>query len=91
VSIASFDHLVGPAEPHGRQVEAERLRSLEVDREVVLGGRLHRQVGRLLAFHDEVDVFGSHRFGFDVVHIHLPPAIDKHGARIARRHSRPHE
>src|SRR5215470_16161852 len=44
-----FDHLVGARSQHRRHVEAERLRSLEVDNELVLCGRLNRQVGGLLA------------------------------------------
>ena len=39
-----------------RHVEAERLRGLEVDDGVELGRRLHRQVGRLLALEDAIDV-----------------------------------
>ena len=39
-------------------VEAERLRGLEVDHQFVLGRRLHRQVGGLLALEDAIDVAG---------------------------------
>ena len=38
--------------------EAERLRGLEIDHQFVLGRRLHRQVGRLLALEDAIDVAG---------------------------------
>src|SRR5262249_34427048 len=38
--------------------EAECLRGLEIDDQLVLGGRLHRQVGRLLALEDAIDVAG---------------------------------
>ena len=41
-----------------RHGEAERLGGLEVDHQFVLGRRLHRQVGRLLALEDAVDVAG---------------------------------
>src|SRR5262252_7423462 len=39
-----------------RDFDAERLSSLEVDHQLVFGRRLYRQVGRLLAFEDAVDV-----------------------------------
>ena len=42
----------------GGTVEAERLGGLEIDHQLVLGRRLHRQVGRLLALEDAVDVAG---------------------------------
>ena len=40
----------------GGTVEAERLRGLEVDHQLELGRRLHRQVARLLALEDAVDI-----------------------------------
>ena len=51
-----LNHLVGASEHRGRQVEAQRLRGLEVYHQLVLGRRLHRQVGRLLALEDAIDV-----------------------------------
>ena len=42
----------------GGTVEAERLGGLEVDHQLVLGRRLHRQIGRLLALEDAIDVAG---------------------------------
>jgi hypothetical protein len=51
-----FDHLVGAGEHRGRQIEAERLGGLEVDHQLVFGWRLYRQVGRLVALENTVDV-----------------------------------
>ena len=39
-----------------RHVEAQRLGGLEVDDKLILRRRLHRHVGRLLAFEDAIDV-----------------------------------
>ena len=41
-----------------RHFEAERFGGLEVDHQLVFGRRLHRQVGRLLALEDAIDVAG---------------------------------
>ncbi len=51
-----FDHLVGADEQRGRHGEAERFGRLHVDHELDLGRLLYRQVGRLGAFEDLVDI-----------------------------------
>src|SRR5262249_27167370 len=43
----SFDYLIGAQQNRGRDVEAKRLRSLEIEHHFERGGLLHRQVGRL--------------------------------------------
>ena len=42
----------------GGTVEAERLCGLEVDQQLVFGRCLNRQIGRLLALEDAIDVAG---------------------------------
>src|SRR5262245_45439722 len=54
-----FDHLIGAGKQCRRQLEALRLGGLEVDHQLVLVGRLHRQVGRLLVLEDAIDIAGS--------------------------------
>src|ERR1700730_4033967 len=58
-SIESFDHLVGTREQRWRHLDAERLGGLEVNHQFVVGRRLHRKVGGLLALENAVDVAGG--------------------------------
>ena len=51
-----FDHIVGATEHQWRHGETQRLGGLEVDDQLKFGGRLDRQIGRLRAFEDAVDV-----------------------------------
>ena len=51
-----LDHLVGGRQQRFRDGEAECLGSLEVDRELELGGLLNRQVARLFALEDAADI-----------------------------------
>ena len=63
VPIADIAPLIRSPRRRGRarlrHVEAERLGGLEIDDELVLGRRLHRQVGRLLALQDAIDIAGG--------------------------------
>jgi hypothetical protein len=52
----SFDHLVGEREQLVRYGEAERLRSIEIYHQHVFCGELDRQVGRLLALKNAIDI-----------------------------------
>ena len=52
----SLDHLIGTGEQRRRHRKAERPSGLEIDRQLVLGRRLHRKVGRFFALEDAVDV-----------------------------------
>src|SRR5438552_2412524 len=53
-----FDHLVGPNEQRRRHGEAERFGRLHVDHELEFCRLLYRQIGRLRASENLVDVFG---------------------------------
>src|SRR5438477_13134160 len=55
---ASFDHLVGGGLQGEREREPERLRRIEIDHQLELGGLLDRKLGRRRAFENarHVDV-----------------------------------
>jgi hypothetical protein len=54
--ITSFDHFVSAGDQRGRNSEAERLCGSEIDGQLVFCRGLYRQVSRLLAFEDTVDI-----------------------------------
>src|SRR5262249_13049812 len=58
-SRRSLDHLVGTREEAIWHVEAEGLRGLQIDHQLVLGRRLHWKVGRFLALEYAVHVIGG--------------------------------
>src|SRR5215218_9223165 len=53
---ASFDHLVGAQEKLSRDFDAKRLGGLQVEHELEVGRRLDRQLARLCASEDAVDI-----------------------------------
>src|SRR5215469_10390885 len=54
--LALFDHLVGTRDQRLRHGESECLRGFEIDYQLILCRRLYRQIARLLAFEDAIDI-----------------------------------
>ena len=46
-TVASLDHLIRPLQERRRDRQAERLGRLEVDDQLILGRRLHGQIGQV--------------------------------------------
>jgi hypothetical protein len=62
-----FDHLVGAGEDRWRHSQTERLGGLEVEHQLILSRHLHRQIGRLLALENAIDVSCRAPVGIDRV------------------------
>src|SRR5262245_53706176 len=56
--LTSFDHLVGAGEQGVWNGQSKSLGGLDVDHQLILGRGLHREVGRLLALEDAIDITG---------------------------------
>jgi hypothetical protein len=54
-----IDRLIGAVKQRGRHGDPERLGSLEIDHQLVLGRCLYREIGGLLALEDAVDIAGG--------------------------------
>src|SRR6516164_977040 len=65
--LALFDHLVGATEQQRWHVEVQRFGGLEIDDQFKLCRRLDREVGRLLALEDAVDVLWHLAKLFDII------------------------
>ncbi len=55
-SLLSLDHIVGPRQQRGWNDQVERLRGFQIDDQLEFGRRLHRQVGRLRALENPIDI-----------------------------------
>src|SRR5262249_8496088 len=57
-SSRSLDHLIGASKQSCWHIKTEGLGGLEIDHQFVLGRHLHREVARLFALEDAIDVAG---------------------------------
>ena len=63
-------------------METERFGGLEIDHQLVLGRRLHRQVGRLFALEDAIDVAsGAPILVDDIGSVRNQAAADENAAK----------
>ena len=59
VAVFLFDRLVRAQQDRCRHIEAKRLGGRHIEHGLVFHRQLHRQIGRLLALKDAVDVGGG--------------------------------
>jgi hypothetical protein len=59
VAVFLFDRLVRAQQDRCRYIEAKRLGGRHIEHGLVFDRQLHRQIGRLLALKDAVDVGGG--------------------------------
>src|SRR5262249_25684586 len=87
--IQLFDDRVGTSEHCRWYCEAQCLSGFKIDRQLVLGRRLHWQVGRLLAFEDAIDIAGCAPIPLGKIGPvgDWPAASDERGLGVDRRQS----
>jgi hypothetical protein len=74
----SLDHLVGNGEHARRNGEAKRLGGLEIDDQLEFGGLLDRQITRLFALEDTVDIGRGAPVELDIVSaVGCKPTLDR--------------
>ena len=62
-----FDHIVGGRKEGRGYFEAQGFRGLRIDNQFVLAGRLYRQLTRLCASQDAVDVIGGFQIHVGII------------------------
>src|SRR5437870_7409968 len=94
----SLDDLIRPPQHRRRDREAERLRGLEVDHQLELGGLLHRKIAWLGASKDLVHVHGcAPQYVWDARPIcheatsidRLPPCVNRRQPALCRKIAHP--